>query len=75
MERDPVGAPMLVPGGPYFGRNLFDARRRFHAGLTCNTWTAEALRAAGLPVPVAGIVWPGEVMRHVRRVAAAQASV
>lgn len=74
IARDPAGAPIPVPGGPYFGRNLFDARRRFHAGFTCNTWTAEALRAAGLPVPSAGIVWPGQLMRHVRRVAAAQAA-
>ncbi len=74
ITRDPAGAPMLVPDGPYFGRSLFDARRRFNAGFTCNSWTVEALRAAGLPMPGTGIVWPGELMRHVRRLAAAQAS-
>lgn len=71
VERDAAGRPSLL-GGLFRGRKLFDSRLRYNTDFTCNTWTLEALRAAGLPVRPEGVVWSRQVMRQVHRVAAAQ---
>jgi hypothetical protein len=34
---------------------------------TCNTWTAEALRAAGAPVSAAGVVFAGQLLDQLGR--------
>jgi len=64
-----IGRP--VGDRPYAGRNLFDSPRAYSAAFTCNTWTAEALRAAGLPFEPAGVAWASGVMRQAHRIAAA----
>ncbi|WP_279482823.1 TIGR02117 family protein [Aureimonas sp. SK2] len=48
--RGPDGTPAVLPGASYgpFDR-FYEARWRFNLLLGCNTWTAAALRAAGLP--------------------------
>jgi uncharacterized protein (TIGR02117 family) len=53
------GRPEAVPGASYFGTDrFFEAEGAFNALLGCNTWTARALREAGLrtgwwnPLPV-----------------------
>ena len=38
---------------------------------TCNTWTAAALRVAGLPVSEAGVIFAGQVLDQVRPLAEA----
>lgn len=49
---DAAGRPMPLPsGGPAPG-TFYLARGRFGLLNTCNTWTARALRAAGIPVRV-----------------------
>jgi hypothetical protein len=73
VERDAAGRPSLL-GGLFRGRKLFDSRLRYNTDFTCNTWTLEALRAAGLPVRPEGVVWSRQVMRQVHRLAAAQAA-
>lgn len=43
------GEPVFIPGAGYGGTDgFFEANGRFTAILGCNTWTAAALRAAGL---------------------------
>jgi hypothetical protein len=71
VERDAAGRPSLL-GGFFRGRKLFDSRLRYNSDFTCNTWTLQALAAAGLPVAPDGVVWSRQVMRQVRRVAQAQ---
>jgi hypothetical protein len=71
LERDAAGRPVLV-GGFFRGRKLFDSRLRYNSDFTCNTWTLQALEAAGLPVVPEGAVWSRQVMRQVRRIAIAQ---
>lgn len=47
--RDEAGAPMLIPGAGYGQFDLFyEAHGTFTALLGCNTWSAGALRQAGL---------------------------
>lgn len=53
--------------GPYAGSVYFLATQKYSAFHTCNTWGAEALRAAGFPVHSAGIIFAGQLWRRARR--------
>ncbi|MBY0337960.1 MAG: DUF2459 domain-containing protein [Acetobacteraceae bacterium] len=46
------------------GSAFHDAARPYTLAYTCNSWTADALRAAGLPVRPEGVVLTGGVMRQ-----------
>ncbi|MCX8134422.1 MAG: DUF2459 domain-containing protein [Roseococcus sp.] len=54
-------------------RHFLAAARRYSLAYTCNTWTAEALAAAGLPVAVAGTLSRGQVMAQARALSCAEA--
>jgi uncharacterized protein (TIGR02117 family) len=61
--------PQPLAEGPYAG-GLFYASGVTYAGFyTCNTWTAEALQQAGLPVSAKGIVLAGQVMDRAHQMA------
>lgn len=60
--------------GPYEGSLYFTAKPKYSAFHTCNTWAAEALQAAALPIHVVGVVFAGQLWVQVRRLAAADAS-
>ncbi len=60
--------------GPYEGSLYFIAKPQYSAFHTCNTWAAEALEAAALPIHVVGVVFAGQLWVQVRRLAAADAS-
>jgi hypothetical protein len=53
--------------GPYEGSLYFSAIPQYSAFHTCNTWAAEGLSAAGLPVESAGVVFAGQLWGQVRR--------
>lgn len=59
--------PRPYASGPYVGSSFFLARQRYSALYTCNTWVAEALAAAGLPVHGPRVLLAGELMAEVRR--------
>lgn len=69
---DAAGQPVRLASGPYPGSTFFGATENYDAFDTCNTWTAEALRSAGVPVDDA-VLFSGSVMHQVRRLAAGQA--
>jgi uncharacterized protein (TIGR02117 family) len=48
--------------GPYPQSIFYASTGTYNLGHTCNTWTAEALRAAGLPVNAAGVAFSGQVL-------------
>jgi hypothetical protein len=57
--------PIVLTDGPYAG-SLFYAASAPYSGLyTCNTWTAEMMRAGGLPMPI-GVLFAGQVMGMAR---------
>jgi hypothetical protein len=56
IARDTDGRPVPAHPGPLQGSLFYDASRGYSLLYTCNTWTAEALRHAGLPVEPAGVV-------------------
>jgi len=70
-ERPPDGALHAIADGPYPGSLFYASTSTYSAGYTCNTWTAEALQTAGLPVHVAGVVFADEVAGQARQIAAA----
>jgi uncharacterized protein (TIGR02117 family) len=73
-QTDGAGQPVRLADGPYPGSVFFGATGTYDLLYTCNTWTADGLRVAGLPISD-GVLFSGGVMRQVRRVAATQGSV
>jgi len=66
VERD--RAPRLGPG--LYGVSAFyPARGHYHLLNTCNTWVADALRSAGVPITPAYAMTAGNLMWQARRVA------
>jgi hypothetical protein len=53
--------------GPYEDSVYFLATRKYSAFHTCNTWAAEALRAAGFRVHTTGIIFAGQLWVQARR--------
>jgi uncharacterized protein (TIGR02117 family) len=62
VAKNRVGIPLRVGDGPYPRSVFYAAKGTYDASNTCNTWTAEALHAAGLPVTAAGVVFAGQLV-------------
>lgn len=67
---DKDGTLSRVGDGPYPESAFYAAGGTYDIGNTCNTWTAEALNVAGVPVSAAGVVFAGQVIDRVRGFAA-----
>jgi uncharacterized protein (TIGR02117 family) len=65
---DNEGQPRRISAGPYPQSVFYASNGTYNLGHTCNTWTAEALRAAGLPVNAAGVVFAGQVLDQLRSI-------
>jgi|ERR1700733_2187755 hypothetical protein len=65
-------APTLYASGPYAGSAFFLSSYHYSAVHTCNTWAAEVLQAAGLPVHPAGVMFAGQLWSQVRNIEAAR---
>jgi len=59
----------VIPGLYSFSR-FYPAIGEFHLLNTCNTWTAEGLERAGLPVQIFGTVTAEELMAQIRQLTA-----
>lgn len=68
----PGTAPTVYASGPYPGSAFFLSADHYSAFHTCNTWAAEVLQAAGLPVRKSGVMFAGQLWSQVRRIDAAQ---
>jgi hypothetical protein len=71
LAKDAEGAPRRIGAGPYPGSVFYASTGTFDLTYTCNTWTAEVLRAAGLPVSSAGVVYAGQILHQLSPPAAA----
>jgi uncharacterized protein (TIGR02117 family) len=66
------GALTAQDPGPYEDSVYLPAASRYSALHTCNTWVAEALRAAGFRVHSAGVIFAGQLWPQVQRLERAQ---
>lgn len=64
---DPSGRPIPLGSGWAAPGTFYLARGRFGLLNTCNTWTARALRAAGVPVRVTLTLTAEHLMRQLER--------
>ncbi len=67
--RLPDGRWRALAEGPYPGSVFHASPTVYSAGYTCNTWTAHALAAAGLPVSATGVVFAEQAMAWARQAA------
>ena len=67
LARDAQGRPVPQAAGIYGDSQFYDAVGRYSLLRTCNTWTANALRSAGLDLVPSTKPTAGSVMRFVRR--------
>ncbi len=65
--------PRVLGPGPYSGSVYYASVERYSGLHTCNTWTAEALHSAGLPVHSFGVEFAGQVWRQVRPISRREA--
>ena len=56
------GPPRSIGTGPDPQSVFYASAGTYNLSHTCNTWTAEALRVAGLPVSAAGVVFAVQVL-------------
>ena len=62
--KDRAGGARLIAPGLFPGSLFYAASRRYSLTYTCNTWTADALAAAGVPMAADGVILPGSLMRQ-----------
>jgi len=62
------GVPTVVGKGPYEGSLFVGAVPKYSAVHTCNTWAAEVLREAGLPVRSRGVLFASQLWSQTRRI-------
>jgi Protein of unknown function (DUF2459) len=68
-----IASPLKVADGPYPGSVYFAATARYSGLHTCNTWAAEVLEQAGLPVHSRGVIFAGQLWTQVNDAARVQA--
>jgi hypothetical protein len=66
-------ATMPLEAGPYEGSVFYAATSKYSAIHTCNTWAAQSLQSARLPIHSAGVVFAGQLWAQVRPLAQPQA--
>ena len=64
---DRAGTPLRLADGPYPGSLFFASDATYDAFYTCNTWTAERLRAGGYAVSTTLMIFAPQVMAEARR--------
>jgi uncharacterized protein (TIGR02117 family) len=72
LAKDKDGKPTVVARSKNPDGLFYAAESRYNMFHTCNTWTADALQDAGLPVSGNGVVFAGGVMSQVAKRAAMQ---
>jgi Protein of unknown function (DUF2459) len=65
------GAPVPVVPAPLDGA-YYESARRYSAVYTCNSWAAEALQAAQLPIDSTGVEFAWQLWHQVQRLADTQ---
>jgi len=69
LQHDGADEPLLVAPGRFPGSLFYAARSGYDLFHTCNTWVAEALHAAGLPVATDWLIFSGQTMARAENAA------
>lgn len=69
LRKRPDDEPQVLAPGPYAGSLFYAALGTYDAAFTCNTWTADGLHIADLPISAEGVLFAGQVMGRVRALA------
>jgi hypothetical protein len=72
LEHDSGGVVREFARGPYSGALYFASPVTYDFAHTCNTWTAEGARAAGLPIRVFGVLFASQLWAQVKDAARQQ---
>jgi hypothetical protein len=67
VPNDGANVPLLA--GPYDGSLYYASSKSYSAVHTCNTWAAQTLHAAHLPVHSEGVEFAGQLWKQLRRLA------
>ncbi len=62
LRLDAHGRPVVIGPGPFPGGVFYATRLGYSGAETCNTWTADALHKAGLPISSAFDVFASQTM-------------
>ncbi|MHB8346190.1 MAG: DUF2459 domain-containing protein [Acidiferrobacterales bacterium] len=65
-RKEPRGRPADARAGSAPHGEFFASTGTYDAFHTCNTWTAETLHSAGLPVRATGVIFASQVMSEIR---------
>src|SRR5262249_10845532 len=69
LEKDESGRFRRAGDGPYPESAFYESAGTYGVWNTCNTWTAEALNVAGVPISATGTVFASQVVDGIRRLA------
>lgn len=69
LSRGQDGTHRTIATGPYPGSTFYASTATYSFTFTCNTWSAEGLQTAGLPVRANGVLFAGGVTDQARRIA------
>jgi len=65
--QETAGGIIVLGGGQYASSRFYAAREKYSLLRTCNTWTARALREAGLPIEPLQVVTAAGLMDELRK--------
>ena len=69
LDTDGTGHFHRLGDGPFPDSAFYDAMGTYSVANTCNTWTAEALNVAGVPIGANGVVFADELAERIRAAA------
>jgi uncharacterized protein (TIGR02117 family) len=72
LTKDAAGKPMVVAPSTDPDGLFYAAQSEYNLFHTCNTWTADALHEAGLPISGDNVIFSGQVMARVDDAAQSQ---
>ena len=71
-QKTDVASIDMLRNAPAWNMRVYASSAAYDATYTCNTWTLEALRAAGLDTAPFGVLFASQAMAQIKRIAAAQ---
>lgn len=74
LKKGAADEPVVAGHGDFAGSVVYDAIPGYDLNHTCNTWSAQALAAAGLPIRPAGIIFSRQIEYAAAELAARRAA-